>query len=170
MRILYVGWIGMLLLCFSFFSIALAGDSVKAPGVQIKANGSVVAPGVEVNSGGHSTVVKGPDGSYVIDNSSQTLDIECNGESITVNGGDNTINCHGKSSMLNVNGGGNTIHFKGTCDQLNMDGSENTAEMDRIGSITANGGGNQITWMSGTSGPKPTITSAGGDNVIKKAE
>ena len=182
MRIIYVGWIGMLLICFSFFSTALAGDSVKAPGVQIKANGSVVAPGVKVgpngnvsapgvkiNSSNRSAAVKGPGGGYAIENNSQTLNLTCNGEAIAVNGNDNTINCQGKSPSLNVNGKGNTIHFKGTCDQLNMNGSDNRADMERIGSITVQGSGNRITWVAASSGPKPRIVSQG-KNMIKKAE
>ena len=155
MRIIYVGWIGMLLVCFSFFSTALAGDSVKAPGVQVNADGSVV--GVE-------------GGGYSINKDSQTLNLKCNGEPIAVQGNNNTINCQGKSTGIAITGKGNTIHFKGTCDNLVINGAENRAEMDRIDIINANGDGNQITWVSGSSEPKPMIVSNGQGNVIKKAE
>jgi hypothetical protein len=188
MRILHrVGWIGMFLVCFAFYSIALADDSVKVPGVQIGADGSVVAPGVkvtpdgsvsapgvEVDSSGSSAASQSAKGSggenHFINDDSQTLNLECNGKIVTVNGDNNTINCHGKSAELNVNGDGNTIHFKGTCGKLFMNGSENTAKIERIGSITARGDDNRITWVSASKGQKPSILSTGKNNVIDKAE
>jgi hypothetical protein len=183
-----VGWIGMLLVCFTFYSTALAGDSVNAPGVQVKSDGSVVVgpgvkvtpdggvstPGVEVDSSGHTAASrsnKSPGGkNHFIDNDSETLDLECNGEIVAVNGDNNTINCHGDSIALNVNGNGNTIHFDGTCERLVMNGSENTAKMEQIGSITARGNDNRITWVLASRGKKPSIVSTGKNNVIEKAE
>lgn len=183
-----VGWIGMLLVCFILYSTALAGDSVNAPGVQIKADGSVVvapgvkmtpgggvsAPGVEVDSSGQSAAsrsTKSPGGkNHFIDNDSETLDLECNGEIIAVNGDNNTITCHGNSIALNVNGDGNTIHFDGTCEKLVMNGSENTAKMEQVGSITARGDDNRITWVLASRGKKPSIVSTGENNVIEKAQ
>jgi hypothetical protein len=182
-----VGWIGMLLICFTFYSIALADDSVNTPGVQINADGSVGTPGVkvtpdgsvsaagvEVDSSGHSSAspsTKGPGGkNHFINNDSETLDLECNGEIIAVNGDNNTINCHGDSIELNVNGDGNTIHFEGNCEKLVMNGSENTAKMEHVGSITARGDDNRITWLFASGGQKPSIVSTGKNNVIEKAE
>ncbi len=183
-----VGWIGMLLICFTFYSTALAGDSVNAPGVQVKSDGSVVVapgvkvtpdggvstPGVEVDSSGQSAASqskKSPGGkNHFINNDSETIDLECNGEIVAVNGDNNTINCHGNSTALNVNGDGNTIHFDGTCEKLVMNGSENTAKMEQIGSITARGDDNRITWVLASRGKKPSIVSTGKNNVIEKAE
>lgn len=179
------GWIGMLLVCFSFFSTALADDSVKAPGVQIKADGSVIAPGVKVTPDGNvsapgvevntasqdaaSKPTKGSGGkSHVIINDSQTLDLACKGEIIVVNGNGNTINCHGKSAELSVNGTGNTVNFKGTCEKLILTGAKNKAQMERVGSIHASGSDNRITWASASKGEKPSIVSTGQNNVIKK--
>jgi hypothetical protein len=188
MRILYrVGWIGMLLVCLAFYSIAPADDSVDVPGVQIGADGSVVAPGVKVTPDGSVSVpgvevdpsgnsassssAKGPGGkNHFINDDSQTLNLECDGEIIAVNGNNNTINCHGESAELNVNGDGNTIHFKGTCEKLFMNGSQNSAKVERIGSITARGDDNRITWASASSGQKPSIVSTGKNNVIDKAQ
>jgi hypothetical protein len=176
----------MVLVGFTIYSIALADNEVNVPGVQIKADGTVVAPGVkvtpdgvtapgvEVDSGGNSAAsrsTKGPGGkNHFIDKDSQTVDLECNGEIIAVNGNNNTINCHGESAELNVNGNGNTIHFEGTCEKLFMNGSENAAEIERIGSITARGNDNRITWVSASKGQKPSIFSTGKNNVIDKAE
>ena len=183
MQMMRAGWIGLFLVSFSIFSVAMADDSVKAPGVQINADGSVVAPGVKVspdgsvsapgvdiNTADHNAAAKGPDGNYAIENDSQTIDLECNGEIIAVNGNNNTLRCHGESAMLVVNGNGNTIHFKGTCDQLNMNGAENKAEIERIGSINAQGDNNNITWASASTGPNPNIVSLGQNNVIKMAK
>lgn len=188
MQILHrVGWIGILLVCFTFSSTALADDSFNVPGVQIKADGSVVtpgvkvtpdgsvsAPGVEVDSGGRSATTRstiGPDGqNHFINDDSQTLDLECDGEIIAVNGNNNIINCHGESAQLNVHGNGNTIHFMGTCEKLIMSGSKNTAEIQRISSITARGNDNRITWVSASRGQEPSIVSTGKNNVINKAE
>jgi hypothetical protein len=182
-----VGWIGMLLVCFTFYSTALADDSVNAPGVQIKADGTVVAPGVkvtpdgdvsapgvEVDSSGDSAATRSmisPGGkNHFINNDSETLDLDCNGEIIAVNGDNNTISCHGDSAKMNVNGDGNTIHFEGTCENLVMNGSENTAKMGKIGSITARGNDNRITWVLASRGKKPSIVSTGKNNVIEKSK
>jgi hypothetical protein len=188
MQILHrVGWIGVLLVCFTFYSVALADDSFNAPGVQIKADGSVVAPGVKVTSDGSvsapgvkvgssgqgaaSQSTNNPGGkNHFINKDSQTLDLKCDGEVIAVNGDNNTINCHGQSAALNVNGNGNTIHFEGTCESLIMNGSKNTAEMERIASITARGNDNRITWVIASGGQKPSVVSTGKNNLIKKAK
>lgn len=183
MRKICIGWIGMFWLCFSFFSVALAGDSVQAPGVQINSDGSVVAPGVKVSADGDVStsnveasddgtfaVSKGPGGSYFIRKDSQTFNLKCNGETIAVEGDNNIINCQGNSPLLSITGEGNTIHFKGACDQLAIVGDENKAEMKRINSIQTTGDGNQITWVSASSGPKPKIATVGENNVIKKAK
>jgi hypothetical protein len=175
----------MLLVCFSFFSTALADDSVNAPGVQIKSDGSVVAPGVKVTPDGNvsapgvevnpasqdaaSKPTKGSGGkNLVIKNDSQTRDLACNGEIVVVNGNDNTINCHGKSAELSINGTGNTVNFKGTCEKLILTGTKNKAQMERVGSINAIGNDNRITWASASKGEKPSIVSTGQNNVIKK--
>ena len=188
MQILHrVGWTGILLVIFAFYSIALANDSVNVPGVRIKADGSVVTPGVKVNpdgsvsapgveagssgSGSASLSTAGPNGkNHLVNKDSQTLDLECNGEIVAINGNNNTITCHGESAELNVNGNGNTIHFKGACEKLFMNGSKNTTEIERVGSITARGNDNRITWVLSSSGHKPSIVSTGKGNLIKKAE
>lgn len=185
MRILRVGWIGMLLIGFSFFSTALADDSVTAPGVRIDADGSVVAPGVQVDSnvsvsapgvkinvGGKepsASVKEGRRGKiHVVSSSDQTIDLVCNGENVVVSGSDNTITCHGKSAKVSVNGSGNTIRFKGTCNTLILTGADNQADMERIGAIKAVGSGNRVTWVFASRGEKPKIVSTGQDNVIKQ--
>jgi hypothetical protein len=177
----------MFLVCFAFYSNVSADDSVNAPGVKINADGSVSTPGVKVNPDGSVSVpgveadssgsdaaslsTKGPNGkNHFINKDSQTLDLECDGEIVAVNGNNNTINCHGESTELNVNGDGNTIHFKGTCEKVFMNGSENTAEIERVGSITARGNGNRIKWAFASSGQKPSIISTGKSNMIEKAE
>jgi len=185
MKIIGIVWMGVLLVCFSFFSTALADDVVSAPGVQVKSDGTVVAPGVKVSpdgdvsapsvnvdADGSAVAVKSGKGkggnNHVINGNAKTLDLECNGENVVVNGNNNTVTCQGKSAQVSVNGSGNTINFEGTCNKLILKGAKNRARMARIGFVSAIGSDNQITWATALKGNKPKIVSTGQNNVIKK--
>ena len=168
MRTVRLGWMGILLVCLSLCSTVSANDLVSTSGVHVKTDGSVAAAGVNVDSAGN--VSASAEKEYVVNDNDKTLDLSCNGENVVINGSDNTINCKGKSTELSINGSGNTVRFKGTCDTLIIIGADNRARVESVGSISALGSGNRVTWTVASRGKKPDVVSTGQNNVIKKKE
>ena len=136
------------------------------------ANESRSLSDVEVNSDDDEPVPTEDEGGedQIITSNSQTLDLECSGESIKLIGNSNRITIRGKSAQLIVDGNSNIIHFEGACEELIITGNSNTAQMELIGSIKAKGNSNQITWVAASNGQRPSIVSDGNDNLIQKEE
>ena len=90
-------------------------------------------------------------GQLVVDQSGQTLRMDCASRTVTVSG--NT----------------NNIELTGSCGQLSISGSGNTITVERAPRIVSSGHNNKVTWEFGAGDKPPVVRSTGMNNTVTRA-
>jgi len=89
----------------------------------------------------------------VVNQSGQTLRLDCASRQVTVSGSTNTI----------------TITFTGTCSQISVTGTGNKITVERTQSIVTTGHSNEVLWEHGEGDQRPAVRNSGMNNVVRRA-
>ena len=77
------------------------------------------------------------------------------------------FDCRGRS--VTVTGNNQRLTLTGSCAAVLVKGNRNTVQVGRVGSISIQGSGNRVTWVSAISGAKPLLRLSGSGNVVSSS-
>ncbi len=77
------------------------------------------------------------------------------------------FDCRGRS--VTVTGNNQRLTLTGSCAAVLVKGNRNTLQVSRVGSISIQGSGNRVTWVSAISGAKPLLRLSGSGNVVSSS-
>jgi len=77
------------------------------------------------------------------------------------------VDCRGRS--VTVTGNNQRLTLTGSCAAVLVKGNRNTLQVSRVGSISIQGSGNRVTWVSAISGAKPLLRLSGSGNVVSSS-
>jgi hypothetical protein len=90
------------------------------------------------------------------------------GERLVVNQSGQTLRLDCASRPVTVSGSTNTITFTGTCSQVSVTGTGNKITVERTQSIVTTGHNNEVLWQRGESDQRPAVRNSGMNNVVRR--
>ncbi|TNF25873.1 MAG: DUF3060 domain-containing protein [Deltaproteobacteria bacterium] len=118
------------------------------------------------------TALAGERAGFTVDKAAQTVSHDCSdGESVVVNGAQNTVTLTGNCGGVTVNGAYNKVSIAHVPD-LTVNGQSNTVDVDAVAKVSMSGANNTVTWKKAIDETKkaPAVTKSGMGNTVKKAE
>jgi len=90
------------------------------------------------------------------------------GERLVVNQSGQTLRLDCASRQVTVSGSTNTITFTGTCSQISVSGTGNKITVERTQSIVTTGHNNEVLWQHGEGDQRPAVRNSGMNNVVRR--